>query len=99
MARRDECLGIVALFCWLTLLSNSIAQEQVHGTWQVEIVDGTHGRDSGSFSSLVIDHSGSQQRVPSQFKKIILQTQRSRIQQLFPDRCETLLQSLPGHSA
>jgi hypothetical protein len=65
MARRDECLGIVALFCWLTLLSNSIAQEQVHGTWQVEIVDGTHGRDSGSFSSLVIDHSGSQHLVYS----------------------------------
>ncbi len=59
MSRCNECFGVIVLFCWLTLLSNSIAQTQVRGAWQIEIVDGTHGRDSGSFSSLVIDHSGS----------------------------------------
>jgi hypothetical protein len=41
------------------MVLNSMAQSSFRGTWQIEVVDSTHGRDSGSFSSLVIDHLGS----------------------------------------
>ncbi len=37
---------------------NSALYCQVHGTWQIEVVDSSRGKDAGSFSSLAIDRFG-----------------------------------------
>lgn len=49
---------LVCVWCGTAVLLNSTGHCQVHGTWQIEVVDSSRGKEAGAFSSLLIDRSG-----------------------------------------